>query len=197
MEAVEVFERAAEKYADCRTYSDAGRIDSDIGVMTFKTYFVRPNLFRYEFDSDFGLDTKSGMIWSDGNEFFTNYSGLLNHIQCERISDLFLEIGRAAQPASALIPMLLLPEFALPENLVNAQPYEAIAHTSIADRSCHRIKSTNADCPYAADLLIDSLGYKLRRLLLTFTNGTVAEIVFSEVSFDRDVSEDLFNLKHD
>lgn len=200
MKGDEIFERMHQKYADCRTYSDSGSIESDNGRMTFKTYFVRPNLFKFEYahypNHHPDAPETSGTIWSDGNEFFsTNHD--LNHVPCENIASLLLEIGNAAQEASCLVPMMLLSDYAGPQCLSYAEPYVQAEHTSVADRSCHRIKSSNPEFPYSADLLIDSLGYKLRRMSIEFKTGLKAEVLFSNVTFDREISEDIFNLKHD
>ncbi len=187
----------SQKYADCRTYYDSGKISSDdSAVMTFKTYFVRPNLFRFEFEHQSDEQDRSGTIWSDGNQFYTSYTDALNHAPCDNISSLIAAIGTAAQETSYLVPMMLMPDYAGPNALVNAAPYVQAEHTSIADRSCHRIKSTNEHFPYIADLLIDSLGFKLRRMTIEFKVGTTAEVIFGDSSFDREISEDIFNLKH-
>jgi outer membrane lipoprotein-sorting protein len=231
LDGEEVFERTAEKYADCRTYADSGRIESDSGVVTFKTFFVRPNLFKFEFTRRAGDEDTSGIIWSDGNEFFSTYNHALDHIPCDSFSSLFAEIGSAGTAVSYLVPMLLLPDYAGPHALANASPYVSVEHTSIADRSCHRIRSTNIDAPLKADLLIDSLGYKFRRMIidlsssststsktstnenstsensvlenLTGENSTseykpesTSQVTFADVTFDRDIPEDLFKLKH-
>lgn len=196
MNGDEIFERMAQKYADCGTYSDSGKIESAVGVMTFKTFFVRPNLFKFEFALASQEHEKAGTIWSDGNQLFTNYSHDLNQLPCDSISSLLTEIGEAAQQASYLVPMLLLPDFAGSDSLANASPYVQAEHTSIADRSCHRIKSTNQAMSFVADLLIDSLGYKLRRMTIEYNSGVNAEVIFGEVSFDRPISEDIFNLQH-
>ena len=192
----EIFERMAQKYGDCGTYSDSGKIEATRGVMTFKTYFVRPNLFRFEFSHQSEETGLSEFIWSDGNELFTSYNNDFNHLPCDNIPRLLDEIGTAAQEASYLVPMMLMPDYAGPAALINASPYVQIEHTSIADRSCHRIKSTNPEASYVADLLIDSLGYKLRRMIIEFKSGNKAEVIFGDVSFDRQISEDIFNLKH-
>ncbi len=196
MNGEEIFERTAQKYADCRTYSDSGRIENNLGVMTFKTFFVRPNLFRFEFSHESEEQGKSGTIWSDGNEFFTSYNNELNHVPCDNISSLLVEIGLAAQSASYLVPMMLMPDYADVHALANATPYVSTEHTSIADRSCHRIKSSKPEFPYVADLLIDSLGYKLRRVIVEYGTDLKAQVIFTDVSFDREISEDMFNLKH-
>lgn len=186
----------SQKYGDCGTYSDSGRIEGTRGAMTFKTYFVRPNLFRFEFNHHSEETGISEFIWSDGNELFTSYNTDFNHLPCDNVPGLLDEIGRAAQEASYLVPMMLMPDYCTPAALINASPYIQIEHTSIADRSCHRIKSTNPESPYVADLLIDSLGYKLRRMHIEFKSGDKAEVLFGEASFDRQISEDIFNLKH-
>ena len=192
----EIFERTSQKYADCRTYSDSGRVENERGVMTFKTFFVRPNLFKFEFDHQSDEQGKSGIIWSDGNEFFTSYNDDLDHVPCDNISSLLVEIGSAAQQASYLVPMMLMSDYAGANALADAGPYVTTEHTSIADRSCHRIKSSNLEFPYVADLLIDSLGYKLRRMIIEFKNDLKSQVVFTDVSFDREISEDIFNIKH-
>jgi hypothetical protein len=164
--------------------------------MIFKTFFVRPNLFRFEFSHESEEQGKSGIIWSDGNEFFTSYNNELNNVPCDNIPSLLVEIGLAAQSASYLVAMMLMPDYADVHALANATPYITTEHTSIADRSCHRIKSSKPEFPYVADLLIDSLGYKLRRMIIEYGTDLKVQVIFTDVSFDREISEDIFNLKH-
>jgi hypothetical protein len=179
----EVFERTAEKYADCRTYSDSGRIEDTSGIITFKTFFVRPNLFKFEFTRRAGDHDTSGIIWSDGNEFFSTYNHAFDHVPCDSFSSLFAEIGSAAAAVSYLVPMLLLPDYAGLQALTYAGPYVSVEHTSVTDRSCHRIRSTDVDAPIKADLLIDSLGYKLRRMIIDFSTAS-SSAADSEVTKD-------------
>lgn len=192
MDAQEVFERASEKYADCRTYSDVGSIEHGSDSESFKTFFVRPNLFRFEFKKD---DSAPGIIWSDGNEYFSTLNKDLDHVPFDRYSSLLLSIKDSAGDASYLVPTLLMPEYAGESTLRNAGPYVFVDHTSIADRSSRRIRSTNESYPFKVDLLIDSLGYKLRKLILEVSSENIYEVLFNEVTFDRDIPDDIFNLK--
>jgi outer membrane lipoprotein-sorting protein len=196
LDGEEVFERTSQKYADCRTYSDSGRIEGSLGVVTFKTFFVRPNLFKFEFNRRLLDEDTSGVIWSDGNGLYNTYNHDLDAAPSDSFSSLLTEIGSAAQEASYLVPMMLMPDFAGESALVNAGPYQSVEHTSIADRSCHRIRSTSPEFPFKADLLIDSLGYKLRRMIIEFNSEANSQVIFTDVSFDREISEDVFKLKH-
>jgi hypothetical protein len=59
--AKQIIENMKQTYITCRTYQDSGTVDfisvhkedRQIDRMPFKTYFVRPNLFRFEWEGRF------------------------------------------------------------------------------------------------------------------------------------------------
>ena len=75
-----IMNRMAQRYANCSSYQDVGVVETThneansarIERMPFKTYFVRPQFFRFEWIDYFPWkDGRTRIVWSDGKEAFT------------------------------------------------------------------------------------------------------------------------------
>lgn len=77
----EILHKMAERYASVSSYQDTGYIEEThitksnkwISKKPFKTYFVRPNLFRFEWKAQYfpGSPWINCVLWSDGDKTFT------------------------------------------------------------------------------------------------------------------------------
>lgn len=79
MESSSILEIMAEKYANCKSYSDSGTVVATglcgIQEVTFKTHFLRPDKFYFEWSSYHPYFKKAGpkyrdLIWSNGLQTF-------------------------------------------------------------------------------------------------------------------------------
>lgn len=235
MNGDEVFDQMAQKYSECKTYSDAGRVEGTLGLVTFKTYFVRPDKFRFEFKQQARNGTGSAAIWTKGNRVceFYDYEGKVE--LRENLSAALAIAGGASQGASYLVPTLLMPDQSgKGASLWKLQPYIFAEHRNISERNCHRLCSTNEEAPFTAELWIDKLGLKLRKLEIEFQpstpeeraayaearqrdpiwiqshveelakqlsadplssiEATVAQTTYTNVAFDREIPDDVFDV---
>ena len=116
-DAREVVRKMAESYAACKSYQDTGVVETTyheetegrIEKMPFKTYFKRPNQFRFEW-TDF-VSWKAGrtsIIWSNATGVFTFW----DPDRYEKDEDLSMGIAGAtgvSHGAAHTVPRLLLP----------------------------------------------------------------------------------------
>ena len=111
----------ATTYATCKSYRDSGVVTNDFGphsagdrfprhvdVKPFRTAFVRPDQFRFEYDD--GTPEKPYIVWAKGGEVRTWW-----YIKpgVEKLPSLDLGIAGATGVSSGsahTIPSLLLPD---------------------------------------------------------------------------------------
>jgi outer membrane lipoprotein-sorting protein len=119
--AQQILDKMAITYATCQSYRDSGVVTNDFGphsagehfprhidVKPFRTAFVRPDQFRFEYD-DATLE-RPYIVWAKGSEVRTWW-----YIKpgVEKSSSLDLGIAGATGVSSGsahTIPMLLLPD---------------------------------------------------------------------------------------
>ncbi|MEO8574699.1 MAG: DUF2092 domain-containing protein [Pyrinomonadaceae bacterium] len=75
----QIIQKMSAQYASVKSYQDVGVIqdgskNSTIKVNEFKTYFVRPNLIRFEWEDADDRDKFSSIFWSDGKGVFSFYN---------------------------------------------------------------------------------------------------------------------------
>jgi hypothetical protein len=116
MTAEQIIQRMAAQYASAKTYQDVGIIQ-DIksggqieAVNSFKTYFVRPNKFRFEWESySFRGDREWNIVWGSGANVFKDYWWG----EVEKEENLSMAIAGAtgvSRGAAHTIPTLLMKE---------------------------------------------------------------------------------------
>lgn len=115
----EVLSRLAEKYAKCRSYSDSGVVEFDDvrgnrEQLRFRTEFVRPDYFRFEWQDygpNRGKSESFSTVWSNGDTHFV----LFDWKNMELVSQQSLQLAIAAATgcsagAAHVVPALLLNE---------------------------------------------------------------------------------------
>jgi hypothetical protein len=137
MNADDVINKMAWRYSNCQTYQDTGRVEGGLGAMIFSTYFIRPDLFR--FDWNYLKKPGRNYIWSDGLKVFSRYD------QVEEEPNLGRAIAGAtgvSQGTAHTVSTLLLPDadFALrSRTLLKLAPYGLCGSEIEAGESCHRV----------------------------------------------------------
>lgn len=108
MDFEQILEQLAQKYAHCETYQDSGRVEGGMGLMTFRTYFVRPNRFRFEW-IDLG-ESAQNCIWTNGNKVYARFSSSEEVEEENDISSAIAGATGVSQGVAHSIPTLLLPD---------------------------------------------------------------------------------------
>jgi len=171
MHADDVIQNMVLKYGNCQTYQDLGRVEGGQGITTFKTYFVRPNKFRFDWIYE---DRGSNSIWSDGLKVFSRHS---SKGELEEEPDLSMAIAGAtgvSQGTAHTVPTLLMPDLEVSlssQTLLKRFPDEFWESEIESDDNvielfgkkcdsiCHRVRSTKAN--NQADLWIRMSDYAL------------------------------------
>ncbi len=128
MNADELLNRVLDVYQNCSSYSDAGEVVGDLGNLEFKTYFCRPNKFRFEWSKPFNGRTRRGVIFSESETKATYFDGE----NLEDTGGLALAVAGATGISLGVAPRvahLLMPNLfgtGKYESLVSLRPYNFV-----------------------------------------------------------------------
>jgi outer membrane lipoprotein-sorting protein len=110
--AARIIEQMAKVYRTCASYADTGAYRDGNGSGTFTTAFVRPDRFRFEYESTFfAIFPERYLVWRDGGQAMYRSKGLLTN-DGERMSlgDAVASATGVTYGTAHVIPALLLPE---------------------------------------------------------------------------------------
>ncbi|MBX9695068.1 MAG: hypothetical protein K2Z81_21970 [Cyanobacteria bacterium] len=187
----EVMASVSARYATCRSYSDVGFIHN-LGEPNsrcdFKTWFIRPDKFRFEWTSYHPYFGRKGeqnhyMLWSDGRGCYSRYH--FNNYEVEPEESLLLAVAGATGISDGTVRTafsLLLP--VMPEGsseLLTLNNQTLWSSTSIMGERCYHVEgiSTSGE---EVDLWISKQEFALRK---------IKEHVLITAKFMREVDRDL------
>ena len=191
-------------YSRLASYQDEGILvttndeptGGTIEKMPFKTFFKRPNLFRFEW-TDFGI-TKLGrtkLIWFNGKDAYTYWEPDLY----EKSESLRLAVAGATGVTSRTVNTLsdlLLPDELGGSSLKMLVKVSLLGEDVVEGVRCYRIKATEMGDPL--ELWVgknDFLLRKLRRETKYRDQVSIAEEVRRKIQVDHSISEIVFNYK--
>ena len=198
IDGVQIVKRMAARYASAKSYRDEGAVRSisrlkngqTQEINTFRTFFVRPKKFRFEWNDVGGPQNGDlNIVWTGGDEVFS-YSPLLG---MEKEEDLDMAIAGAtgiSRGAAHSIPVLLFPDksgFRVTEmnriTLTGEERFEGA--------NCYVVKGFHP-FGFAIELWIGKDDFLLRRILEHNDDGTVDEEIRRNISVDGAISDDSF-----
>jgi outer membrane lipoprotein-sorting protein len=191
-------------YSRLASYQDEGILittndeptGGSIEKMPFKTFFKRPNLFRFEW-TEFRV-TKLGrtyMVWFNGKEAFTYWEP----DRYEKEESLGLAVAGATGVSSMTVNTVS--SMLLPDELGNSI-LKRLTEVSLAGEelfegvTCYRIKATERD--ERIELWIGKNDFLLRKLRRESKKGdvlTINEETRRKIQVDQSISEIVFNYK--
>jgi outer membrane lipoprotein-sorting protein len=167
-----------------------------IEKMPFKTFFKRPNLFRFEW-TDYGI-TKLGrtkMIWFNGKEAFTYWES----DSYEKEESLSLAVAGATGVSSRVVNTvsnLLMPDEFGGSTLQRLVKVSLSGEEVFEGVRCYRIKAIEGDDPL--ELWVgknDFLVRKLRRETKYDDGVSIREEIRRKIQVDQAISEGVFDYK--
>ena len=200
-----IMTRMAQRYANCTSYQDVGVVETThneansarIERMPFKTYFTRPQFFRFEWTDYFPWkDGRTYIVWSDGKDSFTYWEP----DTYEKNEYLGMGIAGAtgvsrgsAHTLSRLLMSKEMSGFALTE-LTNLA---LVGEELFEGELCYRV---NGKHPFGDvyELWIGKKDYLLRKLREKTTNKdhtTIEEEIHRNIKLNETIAKDVFNFK--
>jgi hypothetical protein len=152
-DASEILRRASKRYSECASYSDFGTVkqsDNKNSIKYFRTYFVRPNKFRFEWIGYHPYFGKKGgenfyALWSDGERTFVSFDFQDNRV--EEVENL----RRAAAGASGISSgavwtiycLLNSEESACESEFLHLSDYHPFTPWPFGDKRCYALRGTS------------------------------------------------------
>ena len=191
-------------YSRLASYQDEGILvttndeatGGTIEKMPFKTFFKRPNLFRFEW-TDFGI-TKLGrtkLMWFNGKEAFTYWEP----DSYEKEESLILAVAGASGASSGTaytVSELLLPNELGNSTLKRLVKVSLLGEDVVEGVNCYRIKATEVS--NLLELWVgknDFLLRKLRRETKFPDRLWIREEIRRKIQVDHSIPEVVFNFK--
>lgn len=203
-DATRILNNMFRVYSRAASYQDEGILVTTTDTPTggtiekipFKTFFKRPNLFRFEW-TEFTI-TKLGRtyrIWFNGKEAFTYWEP----DRYEKDESLGLAVAGATGVSSRTVNTvsdMLLPDELGPSTLKRLAKVSLAGEDVFEGINCYRIKATEGD--ESIELWIakkDFFLHKLRREKKSGDELRIREEMRRNIQVDQSISENVFNYK--
>src|ERR1035437_4357992 len=164
--AQQILDKMAATYATCKSYRDSGVVTNffspqHIDVKPFRTAFVRPDQFRFEYDDP--DPEKPYVVWAKGDAVRTWW-----HVRpgVQTPSSLGLGIAGATGVSSGsahTIPTLLLPDQIGGRSMASLTDLTRLPDEAVDDTLCFKLQGKFADQP--TTLWLEKETYVIRRIV--------------------------------
>jgi hypothetical protein len=189
-----------EAYANCRSYQDTGLVTtkSDTGgpgplePISFKTYFVRPDKFRFEWETRFfpGDRMFFNVAWSNGGATYTYWeSGKLDKMNSLQ-SGIRANAGVSGGSSYIVPSMLICPENStILTQLVDVVP---ICEELLGNTICFLIQGRHLRTGEALFVWVGKHDYLLRKLKRVLQGRGISEETHLNVMIDPRIPPQVF-----
>jgi outer membrane lipoprotein-sorting protein len=202
--AADLQKKMRSTYADCQSYQDTGIVETisqdGHGAISksrtlFKTYFARPNLFRFEWRQSLfpGGKEYQNIIWCDGTKTFT-YWGIG---KLDRIDSLTAAINANAgvsRGGSSTVPsMLITPNDCTVFNKL--VEWTMVREEKIDNVTCYLIKAKHSRTQERVYLWVGKNDFLLRKLSRELGARGVSEERHDHIEIHHIIPKNLFTFK--
>lgn len=200
--AQSIVEKMAAQYANASSYQDTGVVEDvkgegagqSVTVIKFKTFFVRPHFFRFEWTdrSVVTSEERLNVVWNDGKQTYGYYSW--DDAGIEKKEDLGLGIAGAtgiSRGSAHVIPALLMEEvggFRLPEtsnvSLLGEEKFEG--------EDCYIVRGYHPH-NFPIDMWIGKRDFLLRKVKEPNEDGTYEVDIRRDIKLNGKIPAEIFN----
>ena len=197
----QIVKKMAAQYAVAKSYQDIGiaqRIASDGSTVLasepavyFKTYFDRPNRFRFEWENQ--VTSKSwSILWSDGADVYAKWAQRGPEKQAN------LDVGITGATALSLGAARLVPNLLMREvsgfRLTQMQRVTRLRDEKVGDELCFVVRGHH---PYGfqIDLWISKTDFMLRKEREKNDDGSYNEELRSDIKTNGDIPSETFQFR--
>jgi hypothetical protein len=152
MNPTDILQRVNERYSQCRSYSDSGIVEFDDvhqnrEHIEFKTEFVRPDYFRFEWQDygpNRGKSERFSMLWSNGEKHVMRLDN--NKPSIRELPSLGMGVAGAtgcSAGAAHIVPALLIDELRIDsKHLLLLTDLEPMTEETLDDLPCYVLKGS-------------------------------------------------------
>ncbi len=178
--AIQILRQMEKAYAACRSYRDAGEVRTAVlteggragSERPFKTAFVRPDRFRFQFtDPGLGERSSSYIVWSDGTDVRSWWDAKPGVRNPGSLQAALSPAAGISGGSSVRVPGLLMPE-ALGEGPLLIGP-ERIDDGADRGVTCFRITGKSRTTPYTLSMGTRTLTVKDETVTLWIDRAAV------------------------
>lgn len=202
-----ILRRMIAQYASASSYQDSGTVrvlpgdlaltrsvnsplfqsvslKKDDTLVSFKTYFARPRMFRFEWRNSFLRASRESVIWSDGKQAYSwlpdaipGKGGFLLEKEADLNSCIDNAIG-SSSGAAFFVPSLLLRDvnnFPFGDMVNNMTGLSLLREEQLDGEACHVIKGNISGVPWV--LWVGKKTYLLRKTRTLYSGGSFHETV--------------------
>ena len=195
-DAGEILKNVESKYQSLKSYSDCGIVETSMEVVSFKTRFIKPELFKFNWSGKIKSDPgiiHNYAIWSSGNNVYRYYPW---DNKVETVENLDMAIGGAtgiSYGAAHSIPSLL--------GLSTGFKITKISHPilvgeSVAEKElCYHIRGKHNkynDTTY--DLFVSKSTFTIRKIIEQI-NSRIKVVSYNTILLNSDIPISEFNDK--
>jgi hypothetical protein len=184
----------------------------DETLVTFKTYFQRPNRFRFDWNSSMFLTRRNAVIWFNGKKAYEWMPQSITDqdFTLSSSSALWLavvEANRSSAGATFVVPSMLTkgvdPAIGFADHLESATDLWIMREESCEDESCYVVRGHLSGTPWV--FWIGKNSYLLRKFRTLYSRGSfhdqqkreqgIAEEIHSNIKINGKLSRDVFNFR--
>lgn len=190
----EIMKALGRTYAQLESYQDKGYVETTfcpgtdeerITKLTFETFFLRPNLFRFNWTDRFSEDSEERhhIIWCDGKSAHWKYPEQEKRLISMPFSlpnatrDLGLAIAGATGISSGTahtISALLIPDVG-GNRLIDLRNLEYVDNGEVQGENCYHIQKTNTQKKEETNLWISNSRLVVRKISMDYVLGGTRE----------------------
>ena len=202
--AQQIIDKMATTYATCKSYRDSGVVTNDFGprpgsgatyprhvdVKPFRTAFVRPDQFRFEYDD--ATPEKPYIVWNKGDEVQTWWHVAPKVQKPPSLGNALAGATGVSGSSAHTIPALLLPDGIEGRKLTAMTDVKRLPDEAMEQTLCFKLEGKFANVP--TTLWLDKGTYLLVRMVRD-TGLTLSTTVYKpQVDIEIPTTELEFNV---
>jgi outer membrane lipoprotein-sorting protein len=199
-----IIRKMAARYANAASYQDTGVVmDTKSGAdnqgtveIEFKTYFVRPHLFRFEWvDRDtVTLEERLNVVWNNGKRTFRYYSWDDPSVEREENIGIGLAGATGISRGSAHTVMTLLMKEVGGFRVTELTGISLLGEDKVGGENCYVLRGYHP-FKFPVDLWISKQDFLIRKTREPVGDGSYKVEIHKDVKLNVATSREIFNFK--
>lgn len=191
---LEIFNKVEKQYESLNSYSDFGYVKANVEINNFKTFYIKPNLFKIMWSSKILTEPpiiEHYIVWSDGQNSYS-YHSLDNRIEKEENLSMAIA-GATGISLGAAYNISAILNLAGGRKKTRIDDPVLIGEKLVEGDLCYHIKGRYKKSPTKFDVYISKTTYMIRKIVRHTKNGTI-EAIYRQVTINPEIPISEFNL---